>query len=69
MEIRDYETGRSLSDINIVLTAEEVAELQSYLARLMANPEIRHVELSEVSGLVFGKELSISLDGESIQSA
>ena len=64
MEIRDYESGRSLSDVALVLTPEEVAELQAYLARLMADPELRHVHLSEVSGLVFGKELSISLDAE-----
>ena len=62
MEIRDYETGRSLSDVNIVLSTDEAAELHSYLQRLLANPDLKHVHLSEISGLDFSKEISISLD-------
>ncbi len=65
MEIRDYESGRNLSDVNIVLSPDEVAELHSYLARLLAHPDVRHIHLSEVSGLCFQKELSISIERSS----
>lgn len=69
MEIRDYESGRQLSDVNLVLSREEAAELQTYLARLLDNPDLRRVYLSEVSGMCFEKELSISLDGSPAASA
>lgn len=63
MEIRDYESGRPLNDISIVLSADEAAELHGYLSRLLSNPELRHVHLSEISGLFVDKEIAFSLDG------
>lgn len=61
MQIRDYESGRQLRDVSIMLSAEEVLELQSYLGRLIANPEIRHVHLSEIDGCLVDKEISFAI--------
>ncbi len=61
MHIRDYETGRDLRDVSIVLSPEEIQELQSYLGRLLNNPDLKHVHLSEVEGCFVDKEISFAV--------
>ncbi len=61
MEIRDYESGKSLTDVDIVLSREEAEELNAYLRRLLVNPDLRKVHLSQINGLGLERELTFSL--------
>ncbi|HVL39677.1 MAG TPA: hypothetical protein VM328_09845 [Fimbriimonadaceae bacterium] len=62
MRIRDYETGRDLSDVCISLTPEEAAELLAYLKRIVANPHLDRAHLSEVVHNRIEKEITVRLD-------
>lgn len=64
MHIHDYESGRSLLDVDIRLSRAEVEELQLYLSRLLQRPDIGTVHISEVSGAMLSQELSITIDDE-----
>ena len=66
MEIRDYESGRTLRDVDILLSREEAEELNVYLRRLLAKPDMRSVQLSTVEGLLLDSELSITLQKEAV---
>lgn len=68
MKIRDYESGRNLYDVDITLTRDEVEELSAYLHRLLADPALRSVQLSNVEGLSLCAEVSVTLDAPSGQS-
>ncbi|MDI9637394.1 hypothetical protein QPK87_10750 [Kamptonema cortianum] len=61
MEIRDYETGKRLHDVDLVLSVEEAEELHAYLSRLIARPDMRSVQISQVDGWWLDSEFSISL--------
>lgn len=61
MEIRDYESGKHLSDVSITLTREEAEDMVSFLHVLLENPSLSHVSLSEVRNLRFEKEISLSV--------
>lgn len=63
MKITDYETGRTLRDIGLMLTNEEAVEMRDYLTRLIENPTITHAYLTEVSDRGLDKEISITIDG------
>ena len=69
MRIRDYETGRELRDIAVGLTPEEAADLIAYLQRLVKNPGIVRVHLSEVSKSRIERELTLSLDPRAVPIA
>lgn len=58
MNIRDFESGKDLTDVSISLTREELVDLQTYIGRLLNNPEIKHVHLSEFQGCIVTKEIS-----------
>ncbi|MBS1709614.1 MAG: hypothetical protein JSS65_12950 [Armatimonadetes bacterium] len=68
MEIRDYESGKHLTDVDIVLSREEAEELNAYLQRLLVNPELRSVHLSEVNGVWLERELTFSLQSRPFAS-
>ena len=61
MRIMDYETQRTLNDVGITLTAQEVDELCTYLNRLRGCPEIRQVQLSEIVGSRLEREMTFAL--------
>lgn len=61
MVIRDYESGRTLNDIDIVLDREEVEELAIYLRRLLSDPGLNSVQMSQVEGLHLCAEVSVTL--------
>ncbi len=63
MRITDYEVGRTLRDVAIVLTRDEAEELASYLHRLVARPAVRHAHLSAVIGSHLEQELTIAIQG------
>ena len=59
MRITDYEGGKNLSDVCVELTREEASDLALYLHRLLQQPEIKHVYLSEVRGTHIERELTV----------
>jgi hypothetical protein len=63
MFIHDYESGRELFDVDIVLTKDEAADLAAYLNRLLTYPELKSVQISRIQGTALAAEVSISLDG------
>lgn len=62
MEIRDYESGRELSDVSIVLSLDEATELHQFLGRLIEAPELKRAHISEFKSGLLDRELTISLD-------
>lgn len=62
MRIVDYETSRSLNDVGIFLSNEEIRELCAYLNRLSEAPSIQHVHLSELVGVRLERELTVVRD-------
>ena len=66
MRIRDYETGREMSDVSLSLTPEEAADMIAYLQRLIKNPGIVRVHLSEVKRFRIERELTLSVDDKAV---
>ncbi|MBA4292037.1 hypothetical protein C0431_03610 [bacterium] len=62
MKIRDFESGRALNDVDIILTREEVEELAISLNRLLQNPELKSVRVSRIEGMTLAAEVSVTLD-------
>lgn len=69
MDIRDYESGRSLNDVDIVLSRDEAEELSAYLGRLLTNPGLKTVQLTRLEGMTIASELSVTLNQDSLQPA
>lgn len=67
MDIRDYESGRSLNDVDIVLTRDEAEELSAYLGRLLTNPGLKSVQLTRLEGMTIASELSVTLNQDNLQ--
>jgi type VI protein secretion system component Hcp len=61
MQIRDYESGKHLSDVNITLTREEAEDMVSYLHVLLENPHVPYISISEIRNLRLEKEISFSV--------
>lgn len=61
MLIQDFESGRDIKDVNIVLSREEAEEMVVYLSRLLTRPDIKRVYISEVHGCHFEREITLSL--------
>ncbi len=68
MQITDYESGRNLRDVNIVLSRDEAEELQAYLSRMLKNEAIHRIHVSEVQGTHLERELTVSLNPDQIAS-
>lgn len=68
MQITDYESGKNLRDVNIVLSRDEAEELQAYLGRMLKNDEIHRVHMSEVRGTHLERELTVSLNADQMAS-
>lgn len=64
MKIWDYESGSTLSDVEITLTVDEAQELAAYLTRLAETPAIGHAHLSEFDGPLLGRELTIAVEAQ-----
>lgn len=66
MQITDYETGRELRDVGISLTPEEATDMLTFLQRLVREPDLAHVHVSEVGRLRIDKELTLALRGRAV---
>jgi hypothetical protein len=63
MRIRDYEGGRDLADITLDLTRDEAEELVSMLRRLLDQPMLSRIHLSEIDSTSLSKDLTVCVDG------
>lgn len=62
MRIVDYKTGEELRDVGVSLTAEEAGALIDFLKRLVEQPAVPTVHLTEVSGVGFEREVAFHLE-------
>lgn len=62
MKIRDYETGKDLKDVSISLSNEEAIDMLAYLQRLVKDPGVVRVHLSEVRKLSIEREITFALE-------
>jgi hypothetical protein len=62
MRIFDYEGQRDLTDVAISLSRDEAADLLATLERLVKQPSLSKVYLSQIKGSVIEREIAIALD-------
>lgn len=62
MRIFDYEGQRDLSDVAISLSREEAEDLLGTLERLVKQPNLSKVYLSQIQGNIIEREIAIALD-------
>jgi hypothetical protein len=62
MRIVDYQGNRTMNDVGIFLSIEEAEDLIAYLRKLVEEPSVQRVHLSEINGSRLEKELTIALD-------
>lgn len=62
MRIFDYEGQKDLTDVAISLSRDEAADLLMTLERLVKQPDLSKVYLSQIKGNVIEREIAIALD-------
>ncbi len=62
MKIFDYEGHRDLKDVAISLSRDEAVDLLATLERLVNQPDLSKVYLSQLNGNVIEREIAIALD-------
>lgn len=62
MRIFDYEGQKDLSDVAISLSRDEAADLLATLERLVKQPSLSKVYLSQIRDNVIEREIAIALD-------
>ena len=62
MRIFDYEGQKDLSDVAISLSRDEAADLLMTLQRLVNQPDLSKIYLSQIKGNVIEREIAIALD-------
>jgi hypothetical protein len=62
MRIFDYEGQKDLSDVAISLSRDEAADLLLTLERLVKQPSLSKIYLSQIRGNVIEREIAIALD-------
>lgn len=68
MQITDFETGRLLRDVDIILTPDEAEELVAYLAHLLREPSVICAHVSQFRYARLESELTVSLSRRSAAS-
>lgn len=64
MRIFDYEGQKDLTDVAISLSRDEAADLLLTLERLVNQPDLSKVYLSQIKGNVIEREIAIALDAK-----
>lgn len=62
MQITDFESGRQLSDVDIVLTRDEAEDLLVYLRQLLRKPSVNCAFVSEIDKWTLKKEITVSVN-------
>jgi hypothetical protein len=63
VKIIDYQTGRELRDVSVVLTDQELDDLAVYVDRLRGDHRLTCTYLTEVCGDHLSRELSVAVEG------
>ena len=61
MQITDFESGKQLRDVDIVLTREEAEDMLAYLTHLLHRPNVPFAHLSEVEKWSLKREITLSV--------
>ena len=61
MQITDFESGKQLRDVDIVLSREEAEDLVAYLSHLLHRPGVPFAYLSEVEKWMLKREITLSV--------
>jgi hypothetical protein len=61
VQITDFESGKQLRDVDIVLTREEAEDLVAYLGRLLHKPTVPCAYLSEIEKWSLKREITLSV--------
>ncbi len=64
MRIFDYEGQKDLTDVAISLSRDEAADLLMTLERLVKQPNLSKVYLSQIKGNVIEREIAVTLDSK-----
>ncbi len=64
MQITDFESGKQLRDVDIVLTREEAEDMLAYLTHLLHRPNVAFAHLSEVEKWTLKREITLSVRKE-----
>ena len=62
MRIFDYEATKNLSDVGIFLSRDEAEDLIVTLQRLVNQPRLNRVYLSDIQGSHIERELAIAIE-------
>jgi hypothetical protein len=62
MRIFDYEGQKDLKDVAISLSRDEAMDLLTTLERLVKQPSLTKVYLSQINGNIIEREIAIALD-------
>jgi hypothetical protein len=63
MKIVDYQTGKELRDVSLLLNDEELEDLALYIGRLRSDRRLSCAHLTQVSGARLERELTVALIG------
>jgi hypothetical protein len=61
MKIIDYQTGKELTDVSIVLSEEELQDLSAYIDKLNHDQRVPCAHLTTLSGSSFGSEVTFAV--------
>lgn len=64
MQITDFESGKQLRDVDIVLTREEAEDMLAYLSHLLSHKTVAFAHLSEVDKWTLKREITLSVKKE-----
>jgi hypothetical protein len=64
VQITDFESGKQLRDVDIVLSREEAEDLLAYVAFLLHQPGVPCAHLSEVEKWSLKREITVSVKRE-----
>lgn len=64
MQITDFESGRQLRDVDIVLTRDEAEDLLEYLSQLLRKPSVNCAYVTEIDKWTLLKEITVSVKKE-----
>ena len=61
MQITDFESGRQLRDVDIILTRDEAEDLLEYLCHLLRTPSVNRAYVTEIDKWTLLKEITVSV--------
>ncbi|HWD41379.1 MAG TPA: hypothetical protein VG944_21220 [Fimbriimonas sp.] len=69
MRIVDYQTGKELRDVSLLLNDEELEDLALYIRRLKSDSRVNCAHLTQVSGAHLEREFTVAREEPARQTA